>query len=119
VQRVSTYTDVFADVDRKDAKAFVSYLAEECVLRFGNADELVGRDAIEEAIEGFFGTIKGLSHRIVDEWEIGDTAIVQTETTYSRLDDAQVTLPAVVVGRRDGDLFDEYRIFTDLAPIYA
>jgi ketosteroid isomerase-like protein len=119
MQQTATYADVFADVDRMDAKAFASHLTDDCVLRFGNADELVGRQAIEEAIDGFFGTIKGLSHRIVDEWELGDTAIVQTETTYTRLDDGQVTLPAVVVARRDGDRFGEYRIFTDLAPIYA
>jgi hypothetical protein len=56
---MSTTTDVFADVDRMDAKAFASYLAEDCVLRFANADEVVGRDAIEPAIAGFFSTIKG------------------------------------------------------------
>ena len=45
---MSTTTEVFADVDRMDAKAFASHLAEDCLLRFGNADEVVGRDAIEE-----------------------------------------------------------------------
>ena len=55
-------TDMLADVDRMDAKAFASYLSEDCVLRFANADEVVGRDAIEAAIAGFFGTIKGISH---------------------------------------------------------
>ena len=119
VQRVSAYSDLFADVDLMDAKAFVSYLAEDCVLRFGNADELYGRDAVEEAIDGLFGTIKGLSHRILQEWDVGDTSIVQVETTYTRMDGGRVTLPAVVVGRRGGELFDEYRIYTDLAPIYA
>lgn len=32
---MSTTNDVLADVDRMDAKAFASYLAEDCVLRFG------------------------------------------------------------------------------------
>jgi ketosteroid isomerase-like protein len=119
VQRTSTFTELFADVDRMDAKAFASYLSEDCVLRFGSADEVVGRDAIEEAIEGFFATIKGLSHHVLQQWDVGDTEIVQVETTYTRMDDGQVTLPGVVVARRDGELFDEYRIYTDLAPIYA
>jgi ketosteroid isomerase-like protein len=116
---MSTTTEVFADVDRMDAKAFASYLAEDCLLRFANADEVVGRDAIEEAIAGFFSTIKGLSHHIVEQWRVDDTTIVQLEATYTRMDDRRVTLPAVTIYRRGGDLIDEYRIYIDLAPIYA
>jgi ketosteroid isomerase-like protein len=116
---MSTTTDVFADVDRMDAKAFASYLAEDSVLRFANADEVVGRDAIEQAIAGFFTTIKGLSHHIVEQWDVDDTTIVQTEATYTRLDDRRVTVPAITVYRRGGDLIDEYRIFVDLSPVYA
>ncbi len=116
---MSTTTEVFADVDRMDAKGFASYLAEDCVLRFANADEVVGRDAIEEAIAGFFSTIKGLSHHIVEQWDVDDTTVVQLEVTYTRMDDRRVTLPAVTIYRRAGDLIDEYRIYIDLAPIYA
>jgi ketosteroid isomerase-like protein len=116
---MSTTTDVFADVDRMDAKAFASCLAEDCVLRFANADEVVGRDAIEEAIAGFFGTIKRLSHHIVEQWDVDDTTIVQTEATYTRRGDRRVTVPAITVYQRGGDLIDEYRIFVDLSPVYA
>ena len=63
---MSTTTEVFADVDRMDAKAFASHLAEDCLLRFGNADEVIGRGTIEDAISGFFTTINGISHQIVD-----------------------------------------------------
>jgi ketosteroid isomerase-like protein len=116
----STTAEVFADVDRMDAKAFASHLAENCLLRFGNADEIVGRDAIEESIAGFFTTINGLSHHIIDQWDVDDTTIVQIEATYTRKDDRQVTLPAVAIWRRSsGDLIDDYRIYVDLAPVYA
>jgi ketosteroid isomerase-like protein len=116
---MSTTTDLLADVDRMDATAFASYLAEDCVLRFANADEVVGRDAIEEAIAGFFSTIKGLSHHIVGQWDVDDTTIVQFESTYTRMDDRRVTVPAVTIYRRGRDLIDEYRIYVDLAPVYA
>jgi ketosteroid isomerase-like protein len=115
----TTTTELFADIDRMDAKAFASHLAEDCVLRFGNADEVVGRDAIEEAIAGFFTTIKGLSHDIIEQWDVGETTILQFETTYTRLDDRPVTVPAVTIYRRGGDLIDDYRIYVDLAPVYA
>ena len=115
----TTTTAMFADIDRMDAKAFASYLAEDCVLRFANADEVVGRDAIEEAIAGFFTTIKGLSHDILGQWDVDDRTIIQFETTYTRLDDGRVTVPAVTIYRRGADLIDDYRIYVDLAPVYA
>jgi ketosteroid isomerase-like protein len=116
---MGTTTEVFEDVDCMDAKAFASHLAEDCQLRFGNAEELVGREAIEEGIAGFFTTIKGISHQIVDQWDVDDTTIIQLEATYTRKDDREVTLPAVAVWRRGGDLIDDYRIYVDLAPVYA
>ena len=91
----------------------------DCRLRFGNADELVGRGAIEESIAGFFTTINGISHQIVDQWYVDDTTIIQLEATHTRKDDRQVKLPAVAVWRRGGDRIDDYRIYVDLAPVYA
>jgi ketosteroid isomerase-like protein len=115
----TTTTELFADIDRMDAKAFASYLAEDCVLRFGNADEVVGRNAIEEAIAGFFRTFKGISHDFVEQWDVGDTTILQFEATYTRMDDRRVTVPAVTIYRRGDELIDDYRIYVDLAPVYA
>jgi hypothetical protein len=89
------------------------------LLRFGNADEVIGRDAIEEAIAGFFTTIKGISHRFVHEWDVEDTTISQLEATYTRMDDRRFTLPGVAIWRHGGDLIDDYRIYVDLAPVYA
>jgi ketosteroid isomerase-like protein len=117
-QAIST-TDLFADIDRMDATAFASYFADHGVLRFANADEVRGRGAIEAVIAGFFGTIKGLSHRILGHWDVGDTTIIQAEVTYTRTDDGQVTLPAAVIFRRDGDLIVDYRIYIDQTPLYA
>jgi ketosteroid isomerase-like protein len=116
---MSTATEVFGDVDRMDAKAFASHLAEDCVLRFASADEVAGREAIEAAIAGFFSTVKGLRHHVVEQWDVDDTTIVQLEVTYTRMDDRRVTIPAVTIYRRGRDLIDEYRIYVDLAPIYA
>jgi hypothetical protein len=79
----------------------------------------VGRDAIEAAIAGFFTTIKGISHNVVGQWDVDDTTIVQFEATYRRMDDRRVTVPAVTVYRRGGDLIDDYRIYVDLTPVYA
>jgi SnoaL-like domain len=115
----TTTTDLFADIDRMDAHAFASHLSEGCRLRFGNAEPVAGRSAIEAAISGFFSTIKGLSHDIVGQWDVGDTTIIESEVTYTRLDERQVTVPVVTICRRGDELIDDYGIFLDLAPVLA
>jgi hypothetical protein len=35
------------------------------------------------------------------------------------MDDRRVTVPAVTIYRRGVDLIDDYRIYVDLAPVYA
>jgi ketosteroid isomerase-like protein len=115
-----TSADLTADIDRMDAQAFASYFAEDGLLRFANADEVVGRDAIEQVIAGFFTTIGGLSHRVLNEWTVDDATTLQIEVTYTRLDGGQVTLPAAVIFRRNTeDLVREYRIYIDQTPLYA
>ena len=106
----SVTTDLFADIDRMDAHAFASHLSEDCRLRFGNAEPVAGRSAIEAAITGFFAMIKGLSHDIVNQWDVGDTTVIESEVTYTRLDERQVTVPVVTIYRRGEELIDDYRI---------
>ena len=115
----TTTTDLVAVIDSMDAKRFASYMAEDCVLGFGNVDEVVGRDAIEAAIAGFFETIKGLRHDVLHVWEVDDTTILQFVVTYTRHDGDEVTVPAVTIYRRRGDLIEDYRVYVDLAPVYA
>lgn len=114
-----TTTDLFADIDRMDAHAFASHLSDDCRLRFGNAEPVAGRSAIEAAITGFFATIKGLSHNILNQWNVGDTTIIESDVTYTRLDERQVTVPVVTIYRRGDELIDDYGIFIDLAPVLA
>ena len=115
----TTTTDLFADIDRMDAHAFASHLSEDCRLRFGNAQPVAGRSAIEAAISGFFATIKGLSHHILHQWDVGDNTIIESDVTYARLDERHVTVPVVTIYRRGDELIDDYRIFIDLAPVLA
>jgi SnoaL-like domain len=116
----TTTTDLFADIDRMDAHAFASHLSEGCRLRFGNAEPVAGRSAIEAAISCFFSTITGLSHHILNQWDLGDeTTIIESDVTYARLDERHVTVPVVTIYRRGDELIDDYRIFIDLAPVLA
>ena len=111
---------LFAAVDTKDAEAFGAFLADDARLTFGNAEPLLGAEAIVAGIGAFFSTIDGLRHRIVNQWYADAETVAETEVTYQRLDGKSVTVPAVSIWRtREDGLIDDYRIFVDLAPVYA
>lgn len=110
---------VFAAVDRQDADAFSGFFAPDGVFVFGNGAEVRGRDAIRTAVAGFFDAIAGLRHEIVDVWMCGSAVITRIAVTYTRLDGSCVTLPGANIWTlRDGGIGD-YRIYIDLAPLFA
>lgn len=112
-------TRVFADIDAFDPDKFVAHLTPDVVFRFGNAEPVTGRAAVREAVAGFFATIDGLTHHIRNVWEVGDTAIVQIDVEYRRKDGKTVTVPNADILTYDGDLVRDWRIYIDVAPVYA
>jgi len=110
---------MFAVADTLDVDSYVNYLAPDVCFRFGNAEPITGRDAVRDTVGHFFTTIKGLQHTIVREWHDGDTIIQQLDVTYTRLDGNKVTIPAVNILRLNNDTVADYRIYVDLAPVYA
>jgi hypothetical protein len=110
---------VFKAVDSFGPGALAELLAEDARFVFGNAKPLVGREAITGGIQGFFSTIRGLRHRLLNDWYAGADTIAETEVTYDRLDGTCVSVPAVSIWHvRDDGLIDDYRVFVDLAPVY-
>lgn len=117
---VSEYTRrIFTVVDAKDADGFAGFFADDGVLRFGNAEPLQGRGAIQEAISQFFATIKGLEHQVMNEWIYGDTVIAELEVTYHRHDDKSVTIPAVSIYQQHDNMITDHRVYLDLAPVHT
>jgi ketosteroid isomerase-like protein len=111
---------VFATVDSMETGAIAGLYAEDAKLVFGNGEPLVGREAIIAGIDGFFSTIDGLRHRIVNQWYVGADTVAEAEVTYQRLDGKGVCVPVVSIWHtRDDGLIDDYRVFFDLAPVYA
>jgi len=111
--------EVLRTVDRMDATGFASYFTEDGTFRFGNAPEAKGRAEIGGAVSEFFGSIKALRHRILDEWSDGSAQIVEVEVTYTKHDDSPVDLMAACIFRTRGDLVSDYRIYMDISPLYA
>lgn len=111
---------VFQAADSFNPEEFARLLAEDATLVFGNAEPLVGREAVVAGLRKFFSTIGGLQHRIVRSWQVDADTIAETEVTYQRLDGKEVSVVAVSIWHTRGDgLISDYRIFVDLAPVYA
>jgi ketosteroid isomerase-like protein len=110
---------VFADIDTLDADKFVAHLTPDVVFRFGNAEPITGREAVREAVAGFFATIDGLTHHIKNVWDVGDTTIAQIDVEYRRKDGKTVIVPNADILTYDGELASEWLIYIDLAPLYA
>jgi ketosteroid isomerase-like protein len=111
---------IFATIDSMEPDAIAEFYAEDARVVFGNAEPLVGREAIVAGIQAFSSTIDGLRHRIINQWYVGADTVAETEVTYRRLDGKSVSVPVVSIwhAREDG-LIDDYRVFFDLAPVYA
>jgi ketosteroid isomerase-like protein len=110
---------ILAAVDAMDADKFVAHLTPDAKFRFANADPLIGRAAVKEGVEGFWATIDGLTHHILNSWDFGDTTIVQIDVEYLRKDGKSVTTPNVDILVFDGDLVRDWQIYIDVTPVYA
>jgi len=114
------YTAMFADIDRMDAAAWAAYLSDDVRFRFGNGEETTTRDAARDGLAAFYDLIDGVSHDMLDHWENELTTIVRSDVTYTRKDGGKVTVPIVTIyHERDDGKIDDYRVYADVAPIFA
>jgi len=89
---------IFADIDSMDPDKFVAHLTPDVTFRFANADPAQGRAATRDGVAAFFATISGMTHHILNTWEVGDTVIAQIDVEYVRQDGK-----TVVTGRLTGE----------------
>jgi ketosteroid isomerase-like protein len=110
---------IFADIDAFDPDKFVAHLTPDVTFRFGNADPVKGRAAVKEAVTGFFSTIDGLTHHILNVYEFGETSIAKIDVEYLRKDGKSVTVPNADILVFDGDLVSDWQIYIDLTPVFT
>jgi len=112
--------NLFAMTDAMDVATLLSVFATDARVVFGNGQPMVGVDEIRTGATAFFDTIAGQHHEIVNEWNVGSDAIIELKVTYDRKDGRQVTIPCVTIFHTDAaGKIDDYRVFFDVAPIYA
>ena len=115
-----TAAQVFAIVDSMDLQALGELYADNGSLVFANRPALIGPDEIREGVGCFYDTIAGLKHTILTEWTFGADTVIELTVTYRRHDGGEVTIPVATMWHVDHTgKFDSYRVYFDLAPVYA
>ncbi|HEY3945985.1 MAG TPA: nuclear transport factor 2 family protein [Solirubrobacteraceae bacterium] len=110
---------LFADIDSMEPERFAAHLAEDVTMRFGNAEPIRGKDAVRDAWATFCKELRGVRHEVVGRWRVDEDTIVEARVTYTRSDSSQVTVPVVTIYRERGGRINDYRIYVDLAPLFA
>ncbi|HYH87713.1 MAG TPA: nuclear transport factor 2 family protein [Solirubrobacteraceae bacterium] len=110
---------LFDDIDSMAPERFTAHLAEDVTMRFGNADPVQGRDAVHDVWAGFCEGLDGVSHTGLRRWESGEGTVAEADVTYTRKDGQTVTVPVVTIYREGDGGIDDYRVFIDLAPLFA
>jgi hypothetical protein len=109
---------LFEDIDAMEPDLFASHLSDDVRFKFGNGDVVVGRDAVRDVWRDFCNSVAGVRHDLIAQWDTGDAVIAESDVTYTRADSSRVTVPVVTI-YRGADLIDDYRVFIDLAPLFA
>ena len=112
-------SQLFDDIDSMEPERFTAHLADDVTMRFGNAEPVQGRAAVHDVWAGFCDGIDGVSHAPRGRWESDEGTVVEADVTYTRKDGGTVTVPVVTIYRAGGELIDDYRVFIDLAPLFA
>jgi len=110
---------LFVSIDAMDTEGFLAFIAPEGEFRFGSTPPVRGRDAIRAAVGSFFSSFAALRHdlqRLVVE---DNTVVCEGEVTYTRHDGSVITLPFCNVFETDDGLISLYRVYIDVAPLYA
>lgn len=110
--------DLFAAVDAKDTERFLGFLTAEASFRFGSAPTVQGREAIREAVDGFFSTIAGCHHELASITAEDNVVFCEGEVTYTRHNGTEISLPFANVFELNGELISAYKIYADAGPLY-
>jgi len=110
---------LFESIDAKDPERFASFIATDGSFVFGNAPAVSGRQAIRDAVAGFFSSVRGLSHQVLGVSEEGARIWARGVVTYERHDGSRLTVPFCNYFEMQGESVKHYQIYVDASALYA
>ena len=110
---------LFVSIDSMDTEGFLGFIGPDGEFRFGSSPPVQGHDGIRVAVEGFFSSFAALSHELQRTVADENGFVCEGEVTYTRHDGSRITLPFCNVFETEDGLISLYRIYIDMAPLYA
>jgi len=110
--------ELFRVIDKMDTPGFTAYLTDNVYFRFGNMPALEGRNNVSELIQGFYDSIKALSHDVDNIWESGEMVFCNGTVHYTRHDSTTLSVPFANIFKMVGDRVGEYLIYVDTSELY-
>lgn len=112
-------TTLFHALDTFDARTFASFLTDDAVFVFGNAEPVKGKLTIQEVVAGFFTSIQAIRHDLLETWLLPETVICRGVVTYTRHNGSQLAVPFANVFKLRNGLIQGYLIYVDNSQLYA
>jgi ketosteroid isomerase-like protein len=106
-------------VDSMDENKLAPFLTEGCTFVYGNGEPVIGRKNIAQTSKNFMATISGIKHHLLNAWRFDEVIVSQLEVTYTRNDGSTLIVPAATIWRMRDTQIDDYRIYIDVAPLFA
>jgi limonene-1,2-epoxide hydrolase len=72
-----------------------------------------------DAVNGFVASVASCNHTINNSWRGDGTLVCEGDVRYRRHGNTTISLSFVNVFEFDGELISNYRIYIDVAPLYA
>lgn len=110
---------LFTALDRKDLGTFLSLLAPDCRLRFGNQPVVEGHDEITLVVGKFLAQVVESRHTILDRWDLDDATISRGEVSYQKSDGSELTVPVAHIMKTKEGLISEYSVYSDISGLFS
>jgi hypothetical protein len=108
---------LFESIDQRNISEFLSFLTNDVLFKFGNAEPVNGKANLGNMLEDFYKSIKAISNGIQDIWEQDGVIICRGIVTYTRHDNSVLSVPFVNIFMMEGDLINEYLIYADVSEL--
>ena len=112
-------TTLFHALDAFDAKTFASFLTDDAVFVFGNAEPVRGKQTIHDVVAGFFTSIQAIRHDLLETWTLPEAVICRGVVIYTRQNGTQLSVPFANVFKLHNGLIQDYLIYVDNSRLYT